>query len=101
MNWQDDHERRIASFPADIREAHHHSAKQRLEIKASTTCGCFYCCSIFEPAKIEDWVDENESGVGQTALCPSCGIDSVLGDKSDISIDPEFLKKMKHYWFGE
>jgi hypothetical protein len=101
MSLQDEHERRVALFPEDVREAHHHSSNHRVEIAASTTCGCFYCGSLFDPVRIEDWVDENKLGEGQTALCPVCGIDSVLGDKSGLSVTPEFLQKMKHYWFGE
>ena len=101
MSWQDDHERKVASFPEEIRAAHRHSSNHRAEIEASKACGCFYCCSIFGPADVQEWVDENRAGVGQTALCPVCAIDSVLGDRSDFLMTPEFLQKMKHYWFGE
>ena len=99
MSWQEDHERSVASFPEEIRAAHCHSSNHRAEIEVSQSCGCFYCCSIFRPAEIQEWVDENKAGLGQTALCPVCAIDSVLGDRSGFSLTPEFLHKMKHYWF--
>ncbi|WP_295569937.1 cytoplasmic protein [uncultured Stenotrophomonas sp.] len=59
---------------ADIKEAHKYSIRHRGELKDSETCGCFYCLDIFDYKNIEDWIDD-----GDTALCPSCGIDSVIG----------------------
>jgi acetone carboxylase gamma subunit len=38
--------------------------------------------------------------MGTTALCPYCGIDSVIGDKSGFPITKEFLEKMYQHWFG-
>jgi len=84
--------------------AHRYSSNHRESVLASDVCGCFYCLSIFSPSEIEDWVDArkdetdiNESG--QTALCPRCGIDSVLGSASGYPITREFLQKMNDYWF--
>ena len=80
------------------RTAHQHSINHRIEILASETCGCFYCLQTFPPSQIVEWCDEvNE--VGQTALCPNCGIDSVLGSASGLPIDPKFLKAMHDVWF--
>jgi hypothetical protein len=98
-SWQVEHERQVAAFPAAVREAHTHSLRHRAEILASSVCGCFYCCSMFEPSSIRDWVDEDNNGEGQTALCPHCGIDSVIGDQSGSEISFEFLRTMKRYWF--
>ena len=53
----------------------------------------------FPPAEILDWVDEDETGMGQTALCPKCGTDSVIGDRSGFPITEEFLGKMNAHWF--
>lgn len=99
MTWQSEHKARIASLPASIRDAHTHSANHRLEIEASDSCGCFYCCATFKPSEIMDWVDENTEGIGQTALCARCGIDSVIGSRSGFPITSEFLSEMKRYWF--
>jgi hypothetical protein len=84
---------------ADLQAAHKHCASHRAEVLASTTCGCFYCLAVFSPTEILDWVDEGEDGVGRTALCPRCGIDSVIGSSSGAPIEQEFLKKMHAYWF--
>ena len=97
--WQREHQRRVAEFPPDGRDAHNHSSRHRDEILASTLCGCFYCKQVFPPSEIEDWVDETEDGVGQTALCPRCGIDSLIGDKSGFEISERFMAEMYRYWF--
>ena len=78
---------------ADIIGAHRLSIRHRGEVLASERCGCFYCGAIFPPADIKDWTDEWE-GVGPTALCPKCGIDSVIGSESGYPVTPEFLTAM-------
>ena len=99
MSWQDDHKKRVAAFPSDVQAAHVHSSNHRAEIAGSTLCGCFYCCATFASAEIVEWVDENPQGEGQTALCPRCGIDSVIGERSGFPITEEFLSIMNRHWF--
>jgi hypothetical protein len=65
-----------------LRTAHKRSTRHRAEIEASTVCGCFHCEEIFAPSEIEDWIDTRNPMSEQTALCPRCGIDSVIGDKA-------------------
>lgn len=74
--------------------AHRHSIYHREELERSAICGCFYCLHIFPPTEIEEWTDDDD-----TALCPNCSIDSVIGDASGYEISREFLKKMMDYWF--
>ena len=78
--------------------AHKHCSDHREEVIRSETCGCFYCLSIFQPNEIKEWIDRGE-GIGQTAMCPKCGIDSVIGSSSSFPITKEFLEKMHSYWF--
>jgi len=80
--------------------AHQHSINHRQEIMESETCACFHCLKTFTPSKITEWVDENEKEIGQTAMCPYCAIDSVIGDKSGIPLTKEFLSGMKQTWFS-
>ena len=88
-----------------IVNAHRHCANHRAEIAASVVCGCFYRCEAFPPEEIEDWIEETSGSSGQaadegTAMCPRCGIDSVIGDKSGHPVaDPHFLKAMHKHWF--
>jgi hypothetical protein len=74
--------------------AHNHSSRHRDEIDRSEHCGCFYCLEMFAPKEITDWTDE-----GSTALCPRCGIDSVIGSASGFSLSHDFLRRMHDYWF--
>lgn len=88
----------MTEMPQHIADAHKHSSYHREEIVNSTRCGCFYCRGVFSPAEIMLWVD-NMSDVGQTALCPRCGIDSVIGDRSGYPITDAFLQEMYDHWF--
>ena len=99
MTWEDDHNRRVRAMPLAVRDAHGHSSGHRQEVLASTLCGCFHCLAILAPAAIREWVDEDDTGVGQTALCPRCGVDSVIGDSSGVAISRQFLEAMKAHWF--
>ena len=101
MDWKKEHEHRVAGFADDVRTAHTHSSHHRSEINASRLCGCFYCLAQFSPDAIEEWVDEDASGSGTTAICPECGIDSVIGDASGFPVNAEFLQRMKAAWFGD
>lgn len=77
-----------------------HSAHQRDEIGISEPCGCFSCLFIFLPLAVSAWADPDKDGRGQTARCPHCGIDSVIGSASVFPIEPHFLKAMQRYWFS-
>lgn len=79
----------------DVSAAHKFSIYNRRQIMKSKLCGCFYCCEIFTPDKITNWLNE---GCG-TALCPECGIDSVIGDASGYPITKEFMQDMHKRWF--
>ena len=79
--------------------AHRHSIRHHDEVMRSESCGCFYCGGVFAPTKIKEWVDDGESSSDKTALCPHCGIDSVIGSASGFPITPEFLKRMNKHWF--
>lgn len=82
----------------ELEMAHRCSDHHREQILASESCGCFYCLSIFPPVEIVEWIDERDSKKS-TALCPKCGIDSVIGSLSGYPITKKFLSEMKRYWF--
>jgi hypothetical protein len=83
----------------EITDAHKHSIRHRDEVLTSDVCGCCYCLAVFAPGEIKAWVDA-VNGIGQTALCPKCDIDSVIGSNSGYPIEPEFLGQMRKHWFG-
>ncbi len=78
--------------------AHIHSIHNREQLLASDTCGCFYCLKVFAPDVITDWIDEPGFEI-QTAQCPYCEIDSVVGSASGFPITREFLACMRRHWF--
>mgnify|MGYP006974667791 CR=1 FL=1 len=78
----------------DAKAAHALCTHHREALKNADRCGCFYCKRIYDPKEIKDWVDG-----GKTALCPYCGIDSVIPDTEEYPLTTAFLKKMYHVWF--
>src|SRR5262245_37274288 len=50
---------------------------------------------------IVDWADLKKAHGQQTAVCPECGIDSVIGNASGFEITEAFLEEMRAAWFGE
>ena len=83
----------MASLP-DVDRAHRHCTRNRREIMTSELCGCFYCLRTFVPGEIEHWLATED-----TALCPHCTIDSVIGSASGFSVTVEFLRQMHARWF--
>lgn len=83
-----------SDLPPDFSAAHQRSIYHRAEVLASEVCGCFYCLKTYPPSEIAEWTDD-----GDTALCPKCGIDAVIGSKSGFPITREFLKEMKSIYF--
>lgn len=63
-------------------------------------CGCFYCKSIYPASKVNEWCDNDGRG-DKTALCPKCGIDSVLGDATFVELTPELMELMNMLFFGD
>lgn len=62
---------------------------------ANQLCGCFCCMTMFDSSEINNWTDK-----GRTALCPQCGIDSVLSQTTDIKITDKLLEAMYKRWFN-
>jgi hypothetical protein len=72
---------------------HRHTRANRMELEASEVCGCIACERIYFPSEIVRWVDE------ETALCPHCGADAVVGSASGIPIMPGVLRRAHERWF--
>jgi hypothetical protein len=81
-----------------LKALHDLSRSHRSLVESSAKCGCFYCGKMFPPAAIREWVDK--LGSNNTALCPKCGIDSVLPGKI-VRVSKEVLDEMNDYYFGE
>jgi len=86
--------------------AYRHVSNNWAQIGASQRCGCCSCMQIFAPDEIVAWagldlnnVDDPKAVNEQTALCPRCGSEAVIGDKSGYPINAQFLGLMNEAWF--
>ena len=70
------------------------SMENKSLLENSDQCGCFYCQKIYHPSEIKEWCDE-----GKTAICPHCGIDSVLPDIGPVNISSKLLKELNEFYF--
>ena len=80
----------------DLKQIHGHLKNNKDEIKNSEKCGCFYCKKIFKGSEVKDWIKDE---TGDTAKCPYCLVDSVIGDASGLKLTEELLEIMNKTWF--
>ncbi len=75
----------------NLDEVAKHSLRNKAELMKSKVCGCYYCLTIFSPTEFgeDDWIPGEN-----TALCPHCMVDSVIGDASGYAITKELLEKL-------
>lgn len=73
--------------------AHNHSRVNRAEVEQSIFCACFYCIRTFAPEEIVEWIRDD------TALCPHCCIDAVIGTASGYPLSKDWLMEMHRYWW--
>lgn len=59
-----------------LEDIYKHCHKNKNELKENEKCLCIYCNAEFTSNMIKEWVDN-----GETAICPNCGIDSVINKK--------------------
>ncbi len=84
--------RRGLTYKENLQSAHAEAMNNRRALEKSQYASCFYCCRswVYGSPPAKEWIDE-----GTTAMCPTCGIDTVLaGLYSD-----DFLKELHAYWF--
>ena len=79
-----------------LTDAHKHCKANRRELESSRKAGCIYCKSIYSALDVIDYVEDSD-----TAICPVCPVDAVIGDASGLPIEKEFLTAMHERWFGD
>jgi hypothetical protein len=91
---------------SDLPSAHRYTTHNRAQIEAGKLCGCCSCAQIFPREEVLAWTgleinntDDPEAVNRQTAPCPRCGVEAVLGDQSGFPIDTGFLVRMSEAWF--
>lgn len=60
----------------EIIKVHQFCSNHKVALLKDKKCDCYYCLKIFKPNEIKEWIDDKQG----TAVCPYCGIDSIIGE---------------------
>ncbi|MEQ9288684.1 MAG: cytoplasmic protein [Cyclobacteriaceae bacterium] len=77
-----------------IHKAIDYATSNEEDLKNSELAACYYCKSIFKASEVKEFLETE-----RTALCPKCGIDSVLPSNSPIELTTENLVELNKHWF--
>lgn len=98
----------IAYMKNPLVAAYRYTTNNWSQILASRLCGCCNCVQTFAPDEVVGWTgldmhnaDDPKAVAHQTAMCPRCGSEAVLGDKSRFPITVHFLTQMNEAWFQQ
>lgn len=80
-------------------QLHKSSFQNKEACEKASICGCFHCLQVFPSSEIKNWHEEKRAEGGFTALCPYCGIDSVIPHSKEKSFDVQILKEMQKEFF--
>ncbi len=81
-----------------LTELQKHTHNNEIEILHSKTCSCIFCRQHYDARAVNDWVNDER---GMSAICPECGMDTVIGDNGGEPLDKETLKALNLAFFGE
>jgi len=59
------------------------SSGHRKQLLSREKAVCYHCGEVFLPSAIVRWCDD-----GQTAICPYCPVDAVVGFNGEVDPDP-------------
>ena len=76
-----------------------HSVNNEIEIIRSKKCGCYFCKKTYSARKVKDW-EQGENGRA-SAICPECGMSTVIGDASGAPLTKELLEEMNKAFYGK
>ena len=79
---------------AQLKKLHAYSSHNKDLVAASEKCYCFHCKAVVSRFLIKDFADN-----GQTAICPKCGIDSILPGSIEEVASEHIISEMNEYWF--
>ena len=81
---------------AALESEHEACFANRDAIMESRLIGCFSCLSLMEPSSVKEFVRDGDR---QTAICPRCGIDSLI-PRMDIK-SPMLLLELRKKYFDQ
>jgi hypothetical protein len=79
-------------IPDQFKLAYDATCRTRDKLMATEHAGCFFCVTIYKPKSIQEWTDDGQ------AICPVCGIDSVMPVGAEM--DNGFVIAMNKYFYG-
>jgi NAD-dependent SIR2 family protein deacetylase len=77
-----------------LQRIYQHSRLNQQFMVPGAACRCFHCLQEFPTEEVSRWTDG-----GKTALCPRCGIDSVLSNNADELTDA-LIRRLQAIYFG-
>lgn len=83
----------------DALRAQAHATRNRGEIEESDRCGCFHCATTFRPGAVSGWIRNDDRRANDTARCPNCSIDAVIGSASGMKLTTPFLERCRRHWY--
>ena len=91
---------RMIRVKYNLRYAHFFADCNRELLSMVNKCGCFFCTEIYSPSEIKKWTNTDHCDkLKRCAICPYCGIDSVIPENAEYPLSKSFLKAMKKLWF--
>lgn len=81
-----------------LKKLHKYCRFNRDLIEKSNKCYCFYCKSTLDAKDLLKPTVQYING-GKSAICPKCGIDSILPDAIDEKITKEIIDDMYERFF--
>ena len=72
------------------------SIHNRCIIEKSKVAGCYYCLKLYDASLINEYVDIEDD----TAVCPYCHVDSVLGDADGLPKENTTIYLQYMRWYG-
>jgi hypothetical protein len=90
----------------ELLAAYRYTTNNWAQIAASKVCGCCNCVQIFPAEEVAAWtgldmgnMNDPKAVESQTALCPRCGTEAVIGDGAGFAVNANFLARMNEAWF--
>ena len=86
----------MPDFDADLlARLHRSSFRNRGALEATGRAACFGCLQTLEASRVVEYVD-----AGQTALCPACGLDTLLPVHGAEDADVQLLRALNERYLG-